>query len=73
MSQTMLQMVQQVSSELGLVALTTVAGNTSQDVIQILALMNAAGYELLKEHDWQALEKEYRVYTEAYQYSGFIS
>ncbi len=73
MSQTMLQMVQQVSSELGLVAPQTVAGNTSQDVIQILALMNAGGYELLKEHDWQALQQEYRFYTQAYNYSGFTT
>jgi hypothetical protein len=64
MSATMLQLMQQTSNELGLVAPTAVAGNTSQDVIQLLALMNAAGYELLKEYDWRALQKEYRFYTE---------
>jgi hypothetical protein len=42
-----------------------VIGNTSQDVQQILALMNRAGYDLVKEHDWQALELEYRFYTNA--------
>jgi hypothetical protein len=71
MSQTMLQLMQQTSSELGLVAPTTVAGNTSQDVIQLLALMNSAGYELLKEFDWRALQREYRFYTQAYTYTGY--
>ena len=64
MSQTMLQMVQQTTGELGLAVPTVVAGNTNQDVQQILALMNGAGYELLKEYDWRALQKEYRFYTQ---------
>lgn len=65
MSSTMLQLVQQVTSELNLSVPTYVAGNTNQDVQQILALMNRAGYDLIKEHDWQALELEYRFYTTA--------
>jgi hypothetical protein len=44
---------------------TYVAGNTSQDVQQILALMNGAGYDLLKEYDWQALQVQYRFYTQS--------
>jgi len=59
----MLQLVQQVTAELNLAVPTYVIGNPSQDVQQILALLNAAGYELTKEYDWQALEKEYRFYT----------
>jgi len=35
-----------------------------------LALMNAAGYELVKETDWQALELEYRFYTDAVTFVG---
>ena len=65
MSSTMLELVQQVTSELNLAVPTYVAGNTSQDVQQILALMNRAGYDLVKEHNWQALELEYRFYTNA--------
>jgi hypothetical protein len=65
MSSTMLELVQQVTSELNLAVPTFVAGNSSQDVQQILALMNRAGYDLIKEHDWQALELEYRFYTTA--------
>jgi hypothetical protein len=65
MSATMLELVQQVTSELNLAVPTFVQGNTSQDVQQILALMNRAGYDLIKEHNWQALELEYRFYTNA--------
>jgi hypothetical protein len=65
MSSTMLQLVQQVTAELNLAIPTYVQGNTSQDVQQVLALMNRAGYDLVKEYDWQALELEYRFYTTA--------
>ena len=65
MSQTMLQLVQQVTAELNLAVPTYVAGNPSQDVQQILALMNGSGYELLKEYDWQALQVQYRFYTQS--------
>ena len=65
MSQTMLTMVQQVAAELNLAVPSYVVGNTSQDVQQILALMNGAGYDLVKEYDWQALQVQYRFYTQA--------
>ena len=65
MSYTMLQLVQQTTAELNLSVPSNVIGNQSQDVQQILALMNGAGYDLVKEHDWQALELEYRFYTNA--------
>ena len=65
MSSTMLELVQQVTAELNLAVPTYVAGNTNQDTQQILALMNRAGYDLIKEHNWQALELEYRFYTTA--------
>ena len=66
----MLELMQQTSSELGLVAPTYVTGNTQQDVIQLLALMNRAGYNLIKEYDWRALQKEYRFYTQAITTTG---
>ena len=65
MSQTMLSLVQQVTAELNLAVPTYVAGNPSQDVQQILALMNGTGYDLLKEYDWQALQVQYRFYTQS--------
>ena len=70
MSQTMLQMVQQVAAELNLAVPTYVVGNPSQDVQQILALMNGAGYDLVKEYDWQALQVQYRFYTQSINCNG---
>jgi len=72
MSQTMLQLIQETSNELGLVAPTSVAGNTNQDVIQLLALMNRQGYNLTKEYDWRALQKEYRFYTQSVSTTGDV-
>jgi hypothetical protein len=60
---TLLQLTQQVCNEIGIVAPTAVVTNTSQDIIQILALMNACGYELLRKHDWRALTKPYTFFT----------
>lgn len=61
---TMLELVQQVTNELGVATPTSVAGNTNQDVIQILALMNANGYEFLRRHAWRELTKQHTFYTE---------
>ena len=61
---TMLELVQQVTNELGVANPTSVAGNTNQDVIQILALMNANGYEFLRRHAWRELTKQNAFYTQ---------
>jgi hypothetical protein len=61
----MLSLVQQTAAELNLAVPSFVVGNTSQDVTQILALMNGAGYDLLKEFEWQALQVQYRFYTQS--------
>jgi hypothetical protein len=70
MSSTMLQLVQQTAAELNLAVPTYVIGNTNQDVQQILALMNGSGYDLVKEYDWQALQVQYRFYTQAINTNG---
>ena len=70
MSSTMLQLVQQVTAELNLAIPSYVAGNPSQDVQQVLALMNGQGYDLVKEYDWQALQVQYRFYTQAINTNG---
>lgn len=67
---TMLQLMTQVTAELDLNIPNAVASSTSTDVIQTLALMNAVGYELQRQSDWQALTKEYRFTTVFYQYTG---
>lgn len=56
----MLALMQQASAEMGLAVPTAVAGNTATDVVQGLALLNAVGYELQRQHQWQRLTKEYR-------------
>jgi hypothetical protein len=60
----MLELVQQTTNELGVATPSSVAGNTNQDVIQILALMNANGYEFLRRHAWRELTKPHAFYTE---------
>lgn len=70
MGSTMLALVQQVTGELGLIVPTNVAGNTSQDVQQILALMNSIGNELVPKFDWERLDTEYRFYTQFVQPTG---
>ena len=61
---TMLQLVQQATGELGVSVPTTVASNTTQDIIQLLALLNACGYENLRKHSWRELTKTYSFYAE---------
>lgn len=64
MSSTMLQLMQQATSELGVPVPTYVAGNTNQDIVQLLALMNASGYELLRRADWRNITKQYQFTTQ---------
>jgi hypothetical protein len=66
----MLQLIQQASAELGLAVPSSVAGNQTQDVVQMLALLNAAGYELMSVYPWEALNSEYRFYTQFSQQTG---
>lgn len=63
MASTLLQLVQQATGEMGLTQPTQVVGNTAADVVQIYALMNSVGYEIQRDHNWEALDKEYRFYT----------
>lgn len=64
MSATMLQLVQQASAELGLAVPSSVAGSTTTDIVQILGLTNAVGYELQRQHQWQRLTKQYTFTTQ---------
>lgn len=70
---TMLQLVQQATGEMGLPVPTYVAGNPAQDQIQQLALLNAVGYELAREYDWNELCKEYRFSTQYTTTTGNIT
>lgn len=64
MSQTLLQLVQKASAEMSLLVPTSVVGNTTVDVQQLYYLANALGDELMREYDWEALNKAYRFNTQ---------
>ena len=60
----MLQLMGQVTGELGIPAPATVVGNGSADVTQLLALMNACGYELTRAAEWRAMASQHLFSTE---------
>lgn len=61
---TALQLIQQATAEMGLAVPTVVTGSTSTDNVQLMALLNAVGYELERGHPWQAVDTEYRFTTQ---------
>src|SRR3990167_3537777 len=69
----MLALVQQTSVEMWLSSPATVAGNSTQDVVQTLALMNAVGYEVQRQYQWQAMTVEYRFSTVFYTYTATVT
>ena len=54
----LLTMVQQVTRRIGIAAPSAVAGNTDEQIIQVLALANEEGEELAERHTWQSMTKE---------------
>jgi hypothetical protein len=70
MGSTMVQLITECTQELGIPTPSTVAGNNSQDIVQLLALMNACGYELLRRADWRELTRQHTFYTEATTATG---
>jgi len=69
----MLQLIQQSASEMGLDAPTSVAGNQTQQVVQWLALLNAVGYELQREHQWQRMTREHIFNSSFIQTTGDVT
>ena len=69
---TLLQLVQQASAEMGLSYPNQIAGSTASDPIQLLALINAVGYELLNDNsfNWQKTIVEYRFTTQYTETTG---
>lgn len=64
MSSTMLQLMGQVTGELGIPTPATVVGNPVADVTQLLALMNACGYELVRAAEWRSMASQHLFSTE---------
>jgi hypothetical protein len=69
-STTLLGLFQRAIPEMGLTTPTSVIGNNALDTVQSLALLNAVGNEIAREHQWQALTKEFRTTTLFFAYTG---
>lgn len=69
---TLLELIQTASLEMGLTAPNQVVGNTDMQVAQMLALANSVGKEISREYPWQALNREYRFYTQYLTTTGDI-
>lgn len=65
MSYTLLQLVDQVSGELGLAQPAIVVGSTTNQTLQLLALVTRLGRDLVREFEWQYLTKIYVFQTTA--------
>ena len=52
---------------------TSVIGNTNQDIVQVLALVNAEGDALAHEKDWQAQQIQYIFTAPFYTYTGTVT
>lgn len=59
MSYTLLQLVDQMSAELGLTQPAVVIGSSNNQTIQILALANRLGKDLVRDFEWQRLVQAY--------------
>ena len=70
---TILSLVQTTLQGMGVAAYgqpTTVIANTNQDIVQVLALVNAEGDALAHEKDWQAQQIQYIFTAPFYTYTG---
>ena len=64
MSYTLLQLVDQVSAELGLTQPAAVIGSSNNQTVQLLALANRLGKDLVRDFEWQRLVQAYIWQTE---------
>ncbi len=61
---TLLQIVQQAAGELGLSIPMSVASNQSIDVVQLFYLANGLGNDLMRDYEWQQINRAYRFTTQ---------
>ena len=70
---TILSLVQTTLQAMGVATYgnpSTVIGNTNQDVVQTLALVNIAGDEAAREFDWESATKQHNFTATFYTYTG---
>jgi hypothetical protein len=65
MAYTLLQLVDQISGEMGLSQPAAVIGSTNNQTVQLLALAQRLGKDLVREFEWQRLVKAYVLQTTA--------
>ncbi len=65
MALTLLQLVDRASGSLGLAQPTSVIGNAQNQTMQLLALANELGGDLVREYEWNRLTKAYIFNTTA--------
>jgi hypothetical protein len=65
MAYNLLQLIDQVSGELGLSQPAAVIGSTNNQTVQLLALAQRLGKDLVREFEWQRLVKAYVLQTTA--------
>jgi len=70
MTQSLLALCQQASRELGNPAPATIISNTDNYAVTLLNLVNGVGQQLVTEHQWQRITKEYRFTTVFYTYTA---
>lgn len=66
----LLQLVQAAAKELGLPNPSAVATSTDNQIIQMLALINKVGNDVISETEWEGISKEYRFTTVNYTVTG---
>lgn len=69
----LLEIIQQASGELGLTVPNAAATSTAQDVIQMVALANGLGSELVRRWEWQNCTTEYVFTTQFLTTTGNVT
>ena len=67
---TLIQLIQQVCDELAINRPTVIVGTTDPQTRQMSALLYRLGNDLVKQFEWQRLNKEYILQTVAYSRTG---
>lgn len=69
----LLQLVQAACGEMGLLPPDSVALSTDPQVIQLFALMNKVGGDIITNENWESLTREYRFNTEVINLTGTVT
>lgn len=67
---TLLELIQQVTGELGISQPSVVASSTDPQIIQLLALLNRLGNDLTRQFDWERLNNEHIITAVAFSTTG---